>query len=68
MEVDFSFALRQLKTGSKLTRVKWDKISTYIEISTAITPEIYLKELNRDKTPYSPAQEDLFAEDWIVVK
>jgi len=76
--MDFSYALRLLKTGRKLTREKWedDKAVVILKEDGGIygSNQQFWKSLNKktahhDRTnlPYTITLSDILAMDWIVI-
>jgi Protein of unknown function (DUF2829). len=70
---DFSRALFELKNGSPLTRTGWNGANQYVKMqepdgrSKMQTPYLYLRTIHGNLVPWIPSQEDLFAEDWLIV-
>ena len=73
MSMDFSEALKCCKEGKNITRLEWknkDKFVTYVSThdidGVALNP-CFLISTKYDFNPWIPSNEDLMAEDWIMV-
>lgn len=70
--VNFLFAIYYLKQGGKLMRISWDEQNSYIFMKDGILfhNKPYHKEqikINEVGYPYVMCEEDIYAEDWIVI-
>lgn len=71
--MDFGIALAHLKAGSKIARKGWNGKGMFVkgqfpdEHSKMSQPYIYIKGAKGQVLPWTPSQEDLFAEDWEVI-
>jgi hypothetical protein len=69
--MDFSSALAALKHGKRLTRAIWNGRDTHVSIqsphdgSEMSSPYFYLSQ-GRVTFPWTPLQEDLMANDWLI--
>lgn len=76
---DFSWAFQQLRAGEAVKRESWN-IGNYLATAAIATsdseegeiiygdPVLALKDENNNWTPeWTPDNEDLFAEDWVIV-
>jgi hypothetical protein len=70
---NFSEALRQLKSGNKVSRFGWNGPGQYIEIqrpdahSKMSLPYLFIKTVSGDLVPWAASQTDVLAEDWYTV-
>lgn len=76
VKFDFGMALGFIKGGCPMTRVGWGKPGVTVSLSPGkrpldapqgTTPCIYMHLPSGTTIKWVPAQEDLFAEDWMVV-
>jgi hypothetical protein len=71
--MDFSEALRLLKTGQRVARSGWNGPDQYIELQTPgvnskmTLPYIFIRTVQRDLVPWLASQTDLLATDWVTV-
>lgn len=69
---DFSWALTQLKKGSKISRRGWNGKDMWLNLqvpdenSKMRRPYIYMKPIDGDLVPWVASQSDLLAEDWYL--
>ncbi len=69
----FNFAINLLKNGNRITRTKWDK-GTYLYREDSVCglttggTLVESKILDDSGSEWSPSQEDIFADDWIIFK
>lgn len=67
---DFSWALNELKNGSRVARAGWNGPDQYVELqspdknSKMNLPYIYIRTVRGDFVPWLASQTDLLAEDW----
>ena len=70
---DFSRALIQLKSGSRLTRRGWNGRGQWVEMqrpdaqSKMTLPYIFICTVQGDLVPWLVSQTDLLADDWMLV-
>lgn len=70
---DFSWMLRQLKSGERMTRAGWNGKDMWIELQTPdehskmSLPYIYLRTVTGDLVPWLASQTDLLSDDWSRV-
>jgi hypothetical protein len=62
--LDFAGALFMLKRGKKVTRKGWD-VQVELNPDTGV---VHYGSPDGPRLPFIPNQEDLLAEDWIVVE
>ena len=71
---DFSWALRRLKLGKRLTREGWNGKGMYLEAqypdehSANTLPYIYIIVVGGARVPWEVSHSDLFGEDWRIVE
>lgn len=67
--MDFQWALTQLKTGNKVTRLAWVDNKWWLGLKRPVNgsdmqlPYIYINRY-KNLTPWSPQDWDLMADDW----
>lgn len=72
-KMDFSLALRGLRSGQRLAREGWNGKDLYVRLcdpeptQTINLPFFYLAYPNGDCVPWVPSQTDLLADDWRIV-
>ncbi len=70
--MNFGSALANLKEGRAVTRKEWG-VKVWIFIwrpdpnTQHLLPHLNLKRVDNNCFPWTPNQEDLFAEDWVVL-
>jgi len=70
---DFSFALRELKSGRLVSRHGWNGKGMWIQLqvpdnhSKMRRPYIYMSPIDGELVPWVASQSDLLAEDWYIV-
>lgn len=69
-DVDFSYALRALKSGLRVTRAGWP-LGSYVAMAfgdTRLTmPFFYVVTPHGQSAPWTPNHSDLVVEDWAIV-
>lgn len=71
--MDFGDALRALKTGSSVTRIKWNGRGMWLamqkpdERSKMTLPYIYICTVDGEYVPWLASQTDMLADDWVKV-
>ena len=71
-ELNFGWALEQLKLCSKVSRKGWNGKGMYLELqvpddgSKMTLPYIYMKTAQGDLVPWLASQTDLLSNDWEV--
>lgn len=71
--MNFGGALECLKRGMKVQREGWETFCMHLELqfpdghSKMSNPYIFASVMEIAKTPWSPQQDDLLAEDWNLV-
>ena len=71
--MDFGEALKQLKVGKRIGRAAWNCKSTGVALQPP-DPGVrmtrcyaFVSRADGAVFPWAPTQEDLFAEDWIIL-
>ena len=78
---DFSIALAHLRNGRKVAREGWNRKgqwlmltitppTTSIEVDGkrfAFAPYVQLKNAEGEMVPWQPSQDDMLADDWMIV-
>lgn len=71
--MDFGEALNFLKIGKRVARIGWNCKNMYIAVefpdedSEMDGMYMYICNSSEELYPWNPGQQDLFAEDWIVL-
>lgn len=71
--MDFGEAIRQLKTGSRVSRSGWNGKGMWLalqipdENSKMGHPYIYMSDVNGVLFPWNPNNLDILAEDWGLI-
>lgn len=67
--LDFSTALKLLKSGEKVARFSWDDPVYYVMTKGVMGPYIVRKDpIYPSSMPVTITYEDLFADDWCIFK
>ena len=70
--MDFSEALKAIKMGSMVSRLGWDGRNQWLAINLVSNNDpmtssyIYIKTTEGRLVPWTPTQEDMLADDWMV--
>lgn len=72
--MDFSDALRHLKSGQKLARAGWNGKGMYVQLNpakdfknTELCPFLTIKNVRNSFDTWVPSISDLLATDWEIV-
>jgi hypothetical protein len=71
--ISFSVALGALKDGKRVARYGWNGQGMWIHLqrpdagSKMSAPYLYMKTVAEKLVPWTAAQTDLLAEDWMIV-
>ena len=71
MQFDFSYALKVLKQGKRITRSGWNGKNMWLELqrpdkhSKMTLPYIYMYTAQGDLVPWLASQTDMLADDWM---
>ncbi len=68
--LDFGKAVEALKNQNKITRASWNSSDKWVEMVTDGTGATYFQIHHEDGTqvPWMSNEEDLLAEDWLILK
>lgn len=68
MHLDFSEALKLIKSGLCLSRKNWDMRFKYVQKTTISEniPAIFCTMHNGESFLWTPTNDDIMAEDWFV--
>jgi hypothetical protein len=70
---DFGYAIRHLKTGSRVSRTGWNGKGMWLHMQTPDEhskmqlPYIYMKTADDKLVPWLASQTDLLSDDWELV-
>lgn len=71
-DLNFGWALNQLKENQKVYREGWNGHPQYLELQTPdehskmTLPYIYIRTVQGDLVPWLASQTDMLAEDWHI--
>ena len=72
-EMNFGWAIRKLKSGSKVSRSGWNGAGQFLELqkpdehSKMKKPYIYISPVDGQLVPWLASQTDMLATDWIEI-